>query len=201
MTEQPAPSSLGPTSPERETPQLDEHDLVRRAQQRDAAACQELVRRYYDGVYRLAYRFLSNAEDARDVAQDTFLRAFGAIDRFDLNLSFKPWVRRIAMNRVTDEIRLRYRSNTASLDTGLELAGDADDPADVPAAQERAERVREIVDTLPPKYRTVLVLRDMEGQDMDEIASMVGSPRATVRWRLHQARKMFKRKWERIQQP
>ncbi len=172
---------------------------MRRAQRRDAAACQELVRRYYDGVYRLAYRFLSNAEDSRDVAQDTFMRAFGAIDRFDLSLSFKPWIRRIAMNRITDEIRSRYRSKTASLDAGLELAGDAADPAEGPVTQERAERVREIVDTIPPKYRTVLVLRDMDGQDMDEIAAMVGSPRATVRWRLHQARKMFKRKWERTQ--
>lgn len=199
MTEQPAPSSLGATPLERETPQLDEHDLVRRAQRRDEAACQELVRRYYDGVYRLAYRFLSNAEDAGDVAQDTFLRAFGAIDRFDLSLSFKPWIRRIAMNRITDEIRLRYRSKTASLDASQELAGDAADPAEGPAARERAERVRNIVDTLPPKYRTVLVLRDMDGQDMDEIASLVGSPRATVRWRLHQARKMFQRKWERTQ--
>ena len=65
------------------------------------------------------------------------------------------------------------------------------------AEQEQNALVRRLVDALPPKYRTVLVLRDMEGYDMAEIAAMLNCPRATVRWRLHQARKMFKSRWER----
>ena len=198
MTQREPPSSLG-APPQHEIQQQDEHDIVRRAQQRDPAASEELVRRYYDGLYRLAYRFLSNAEDARDIAQDAFLRAFRAIDRFDLNLRFKPWINRITMNLITDAIRARYRSKTASLDDGLEVAGRSPDPSAKPAAEEQHAIVRKLVDSLPPKYRTVLVLRDMDGRDMQEIASMLNCPRATVRWRLHQARKMFKRKWERTQ--
>ncbi len=180
-------------------PARDEYELVRRAQQREPEACRELVRRYYDEVYRLAYRFLSSPEDADDIAQETFLRVFAAIDRFDLELRFRPWVHRIAMNLVTDAIRRRYRSKMVPLAQETDAPADGADPSDGPSSREEHALVRRVVDSLPPKYRTVLVLRDMEGYETEEIASMLNCPRATVRWRLHQARKMFKRQWERIQ--
>ena len=199
MTPSDSASSLGAASPEHETPQHDVHELVRRAQRRDPDASRELVRRYYDGVCGLAYRFLSNAHDAQDIAQEAFLRVFGALDRFDLDLSFKPWLNKITMNLIMDALRARYRATSTSLDAGPSVADPGADPADKPAADEEHARVRQIVDSLPPKYRTVLVLRDLEDYSMGEIASMLECPQATVRWRLHRARQMFKRKWERTQ--
>ena len=175
-----------------------ESDVIRRAQDGDEDASLELVKRYYDKVYRLAYRFLANAEDAKDIAQETFLRAFAAVDRFHLNLSFSPWISKIAMNLVTDTIRARYRKRTTSLDDA-EVAASGPDPSDASTLDEQGSIVRSLVDGLPPKYRTVLALRDMEGYGMEEIAAMLGCPRATVRWRLHQARKLFKKRWERTQ--
>lgn len=179
----------------------DDQDLLRRAQQRDPDACRELVQRYYGMVYRLAYNFLANVEDARDVAQDAFLRAFAAMDRFNLNMRFTPWLNKIAMNLITDVIRKRYRTKAASLESADDVPDDSADPADAPVAAEQSERVRKLVNALPIKYRTVLVLRDMEGCTVEEIAKMTRSPRATVRWRLHQARKLFKQRWERTDAP
>lgn len=196
----PYPASGSGMSPrEREAKADRDGDLLWRAQQRDQDAYRELVQRYYGMVYKLAYNFLSHAEDARDIAQDTFLRAFAAIDRFDLSMRFSPWLNKIAMNLITDAIRARYRSKSSSLESAAEIEDEAPDPADAPVAAEQSESVRKLVNALPIKYRTVLVLRDMEGCTVEEIAKMTKSPRATVRWRLHQARKLFKDKWERSQ--
>ena len=192
-------SASGTNSAEPDDWQHNEQDIIRRAQQRDTDASRELVQRFYGKVYKLACRFLTNPEDAKDIAQETFLRAFAAIDRFDLSLSFAPWIRKIAMNLITDAIRARYKKKSVSLESAPEMEDDGSDPTAKPAAAEQKAIVRKLVDALPPKYRTVLVLRDMEGYNVEEVANMLGCPRATVRWRLHQARKIFKHKWERTQ--
>ena len=176
----------------------DEPAILRRAQQRDPDACREIVRRYYGMVYKLAYNFLNNAEDAKDLAQEAFMRAFGAIDRFDLRLRFTPWIKKITTNLVTDAIRARYRSKSTQLDSEIDIEDDTFNPADGPEQAEESALVRQVVASLPPTYRTVLVLRDLEDHTMEEIAEMTNCPQATVRWRLHQARKLFKEKWERM---
>jgi len=176
----------------------DEQTILRRAQQRDPDACREIVRRYYGMVYKLAYNFLSNAEDAKDLAQEAFMRAFGAIDRFDLRLRFAPWIKKIATNLVTDAIRARYRSKSTPLDSEIDIEDDSCNPANGPEQAEESALVRRVVASLPPTYRTVLVLRDLEDHTMEEIANLTNCPQATVRWRLHQARKLFKEKWERM---
>ena len=176
-----------------------EQDILRRAQQGESDACRQLVHQYYGMVYRLAYNFLSHAEDARDIAQEAFLRAFRSMDRFDLRYRFGPWIKKITMNLVIDAIRSRYRSKTVAVEDIDAVSGNAADPADGPIAEEESRRVRQIIRELPPKYRTVMVLRDMEGHTVAEIADMVDAPPATVRWRLHQARKLFRHKWERTE--
>jgi len=176
-----------------------EQDILPRAQQGESDACRQLVRQYYGMVYRLAYSFLTHAEDAQDIAQEAFLRAFRSIDRFDLRFRFGPWIKKITMNLVIDAIRSRYRSKPVAIEDIDTVPGDAADPADGPVAEEESRRVRQIIRELPPKYRAVMVLRDMEGHTVAEVADMVDAPPATVRWRLHQARKLFRHKWERTE--
>ncbi len=176
-------------------------DIIRACQQGDEDAFTELVSRYQDKAFWVAYNMLNDAEEARDVAQDGFVRIFRALDRFDFNMSFYTWLYRIVTNLSIDRLRKFRKHRPVGLGDFKEIIPDTASDGQPHSRLEREElklSVRSVLRTLPDKYKAILVLRDIEGLSCKEISSITGASHATVRWRLHTARKLFKEKWERL---
>jgi len=176
-------------------PEIDDATLIRRVLAGDVDAYEGVVRRYQDRLYWSAYKLLGNHDDASDVAQEAFIRAFGRIDRFDLKRPFYTWIYRIGFNLAVDRMRQRSRAGRAPLSLDLVDGGDAPD-ANLLGEEIRKE-VRETLEELPARYRALLILRDVEGRSGKAISVETGVGHATVRWRIHRARKLFREAWER----
>jgi len=181
-----------------------DHELVRGAQRGREAAYAELVRRHEERAVRVALSMVANREDARDLAQEGFLRVFRNIDRFDFKHEFTTWLYRIVTNLAIDHLRKRRPAMSTSSADGEEADLDLVDPSEeLPSAgmerEETAERVRACIDRLAPHFRTVMILRELEGLPCTEIARIVGATHVTVRWRLHRGRKLFLAEWERME--
>lgn len=170
-------------------------DLIARTLAGDTEAYGALVARYQDRIYWVAFQLLGHHEDAREVAQDAFLRAYRKLDTFDRSRRFYTWIYRIATNRAIDRMRLRSRAKPAPLSEEIEDRGPA--PDDRLLGDELRGEVREVLDELPPRYRALLILRDVEGLSGKAISEATGVAHATVRWRIHRARKLFRDAWER----
>lgn len=179
----------------------DDSELVRKCQNGDQAAFCDLVERHKRQVYWIAYDITSDRETARDISQDAFIKAFKSIAMFDPRNSFAGWLRKIVTNLSIDELRARARKPDVPLEVvtnGMEIPSVGDHtPVRQAQAEEERTLVVEMLNKLPPKYRTVLTLRDIHGLSYEEIAQMTSRPKATVRWRIHNARRLFKDLWER----
>ncbi len=170
--------------------------LVIAARKGDQDGFRGLVDRYQQRVFWVARGMLGNDEDARDAAQEAFIRVHRSLERFDINLKFYTWLYQIVVNLSIDHLRKNAKRRGVSLDA----VGDVGKPDDSPCSLEGAElkiRVAAILDQLPPKYKAVMVLSDLEGIGAKEIATITGTTHATVRWRHHRARKLFREAWER----
>ncbi len=172
-------------------------------QQERERAFRVLVERYEDRAYWIAKGMIGHADDARDVAQDAFIRVFRSVDRFDPNLRFYTWFYQIVVNLSIDHLRRRKKRARLSLeDLGENGEGQIEGRSESPSAavehDELQRRVARVLAELPEKYRSVIMLRDLEGFDGKEVADMSDATHATVRWRLHKARQMFREAWERI---
>jgi RNA polymerase sigma-70 factor (ECF subfamily) len=162
-----------------------------------------LVRRYERKLIRVLTRLVREPEQARDLAQETFWRVYTRLDQFDTARRFGPWLFRVGVNLGLDWLRQTKndRAPVISIDqkrrdgkTGFEL------PNDDPRTQaDLAQEVQFILGTIPVAYRTILVLRDLEGFSSSEVAAIVGRREATVRWRLAKAREKFRDIWQRRQ--
>jgi RNA polymerase sigma-70 factor (ECF subfamily) len=175
----------------------DELDLANQARRGDHAAFSELVNRYGKKVFRLARHITQNDQDAEDVLQDTFLKAYSRLDQFQGNSKFYTWLMRIGVNEALMRLRRRKGSHTVSLDDDLET-GDGSIPRDI-ASQESdpeenygREELREVleraIDSLSEGYRAVFLLRDVEGFSTEETAQMLGLSVSAVKSRLLRAR-------------
>jgi RNA polymerase sigma-70 factor (ECF subfamily) len=179
-----------------------DNELVQRTLAGDGNAFEGIVRRYEERAWWAAYHLLGDGEEARDIAQEAFLRAYKALARFDFGMSFYTWLYRIVVNLSIDALRKRSRMRPANLDDipgGLAAPPGEERPGDRIENQETAVRVREVLKKLPEKYQTVMSLRELDNLSCKEIAAIVHSTHATVRWRLHIARRMFKEHWERME--
>jgi RNA polymerase sigma-70 factor, ECF subfamily len=175
----------------------DDSGLVRRARGGDLAAFGELVERHRAVVYRVAARMVG-ADDADDVTQEAFLRAFHRLDRFRGESPFLSWLLRIAHNAALDTLDRRQRDPTPrdELDDGTQPDGElvgtsaaaGKTPADLLEASERRSRLEHKLERLRPTHRAVLVLRDLEGLPYEEIADVTQTPLGSVKGRLHRAR-------------
>ena len=177
-------------------PKSEDADLVKRTIAGDEAAFKRLVSKYQRLAHHTAYGFLNDEHMAHDVSQEAFVRVFRKLRSYDPSRSFATWLRRIVANLSIDELRRRRRRPEAPLDEGMAEGGDKG--ADPVARAERAEEqeaVWRVLDRLPIKYRTVMVLREIEGLPYEEIAQVLRKPEASVRWRLHRARKLFREEW------
>lgn len=171
--------------------------LVERARAGDMQAFAGLVDRYQQRVFWVARGMVGNDEDARDAAQEAFVRVYKSLDRFDLRMKFYTWLYQIVVNLCIDHLRKQAKRRGVSLDAlGDTVAGQKG--KDELEGSELRNRVHRMLAELPVKYRTVMVLSDLEGIGAKEIATMTGTTHATVRWRHHRARKLFREAWERI---
>lgn len=175
--------------------------LVERARRGDQAAFGALVRRYERKLIRVLARLVHDPELARDLAQETFWRVHNRLDRFDTARRFGPWLFRIGVNLGLDHLRRRRSEppTPTSIDRGFGATRfDLPDP-DPRIRAELVQEVQFILAQIPVSYRTILVLRDLEGFSSSEVAAIVGRREATIRWRLSRAREKFRQIWERRQ--
>lgn len=174
-----------------------DHDLVARARARDMLAYDELIRRYQRKIYQLVYNMTSNREDAEDLTQDVFVKAYSALEHFKGDSSFYTWVYRIAVNRTINYLKKRKRNAALSLDD-MDQAVERDpdyvelrsreSPVRDATLSELQKKLNEALQTLSEKHRTVVVLHDIQGIQHDEIGRMLGCSEGTVRSRLFYAR-------------
>jgi RNA polymerase sigma-70 factor (ECF subfamily) len=181
-----------------------DHELIRAAQRGEERAFAELVQRHEERAVRVALALVANREDARDLAQEAFLRVFRNLERFDFQHEFTTWLYRIVTNLAIDLLRKRRPAMSTSAEEEEEADLDLADPeGPAPSAalesMETGERVRACIERLAPHFRSVMILRELEGLPCTEIARIVGTTHVTVRWRLHRGRKLFLEEWERME--
>ncbi len=189
----------------------DETELIAQARAGNARAFSTLISKYERKIFRLAQHITQNREDAEDVLQETFLKAYEHLDQFQGNSKFYTWVVRIAVNQALMKLRKRKTDKTVSIDEGIdtgedivvrEIAAWEDDPERQYSRDEINDILKEAVDSLAPPYRTVFMLRDMEELSTEETAEALDLSIPAVKSRLLRARlqlrdkltKFFKRK-------
>jgi len=176
-----------------------DRELVDAARGGNADAFGKLVRRHQKRVFRLAVHILKNGAEAEDVTQETFVRAYGAIDRFDGRSEPFTWLYRIAVNLSLNAIRARRTSRNAGTTDDprieavlVERRPGLADPARQTTDRELATALCEGIDSLSETLRTTLVLVTIDGMSHAEAAEVLGCPEGTVAWRIHEARKKLK---------
>jgi len=192
---------------------IDESTLVAQAREGDTVAFGELVRRYEGKIFRLAQHITQNREDAEDVLQETFLKAYEHLDQFQGNSKFYTWIVRIAVNQALMKLRRRKSDRSVSLDETIdtgednivrEIAAWGEDPEERFSREELGELLDSAIKGLEPPYRSVFVLRDIEDLSTEETADALGLSIPAVKSRLLRARlqlrekltRQFKRKWD-----
>jgi RNA polymerase sigma-70 factor (ECF subfamily) len=168
--------------------------LVDAARRGDRAAFDELVRRTYVDTYTLAVRLTANEEDARDVVQESYLRAWKGIGKFRGDAQFSTWMYRITANAAATLVQKRRRRRAEPLDTvdePIESALDAQPEAATESSVRMAELAR-AVQELPPKLRAIVVLKDVYGLPHEAIAEELGISVAAAKVRLHRGRKRLR---------
>jgi len=163
---------------------------------------ESLLREHYRKAYAFAYRLAGNREDAEDLVQDSFIRAFRARERFDPSRPFERWLFRIISNLFVDRLRARPKQMPLSLDAPME-GNDGDtlsseipdidaDPSRLVMRTVMDERLQEALNSLPVAFRQTVVLADIEGMSYEDVAETLGCAVGTVRSRLHRARTMMR---------
>lgn len=177
------------------SPETSDQELIAAILDGSEAAFAQIVDRYRDRIFRLLGRYCRDQVECEDLAQDVFLKVFRKLHTFQQNSAFYTWLYRIAVNAATDHLsrashrRLRLVEDDRMLDHG---SGDVDSPTAPLLAAELAAVTRQIVDGLPEKYRTILILREFEDLSYTEIASVLQIQLGTVESRLFRARQRFK---------
>ncbi|MBZ0170664.1 ECF RNA polymerase sigma-E factor [Candidatus Methylomirabilis lanthanidiphila] len=185
---------------------LSDQDLVEQIKAGDDAAFEALLERYRDRVYRLVISFTRNPADAEEVLQDVFLTIYRKIASFEHRSAFSTWLYRITVN--TALMKLRGRGPVQeSIDEYLPqftrdgrharmVVDFTQGPEKQLLRKEREQVVREVIEALPPDYKVVLVLRDLEGLSNEEVAEVIGASVLAVKARLHRARLVLRGKLE-----
>jgi RNA polymerase sigma-70 factor (ECF subfamily) len=169
--------------------------LVRRARAGDRAAFEELVRRHADRLYAVVLRFVADAGEAEEVTQETFLRAWRSIERFEGRSRFFTWLYRIGINEAKRRAARRPPATVVSLDD--EPIPEAPDWSEAPETRLRQNDLRRLLEDaireLPIEYRATIILRDVEGLSTQEAAEVMELGEAAFKSRLHRARLAVRR--------
>ena len=179
-------------------PSTDE-ELVARSIGGDSESFDQLILRWERPIYALAYRTIGREEEARDVCQETFLRAFRALPRFRGDAKFSSWLYRIALNLCRDWLRRERRTPTVQPPEGMDLmemavaAEPSESIEDLVARKDLSRLVEKAMALLPEEQRTAIVLKEYHGLTFQEIADLVGCPLSTVKTRLYQGLTVLRR--------
>jgi RNA polymerase sigma-70 factor (ECF subfamily) len=178
--------------------------LAKLARNGDRRAFSELVDLYKDKIYHLAYRMLHNVQEAEDVVQETFLRVYTNLNRYDETQKFSTWIYRIGTNLCID--RLRKRKASYSLDAEVNdsegsdwysmLASNDRTPEGELLLSETQEQVRRAIDSLPEKYKSAVILRYLHDMSLQEISEVLDMPVTTVKTRVHRGREYLRERLE-----
>jgi RNA polymerase sigma-70 factor, ECF subfamily len=176
-----------------------DEELVARSIDGDVDSFNQLVIRWERPIYALAYRVIGREEEARDVVQETFLRAFRGIKNFRGQAKFSSWVYRIALNLCRDWIRRERRAPLQAAPEGVDLVelaaeqGPAESIEELVARHDLSKAVAEAMALLPDEQRTAIVLKEYHGMTFQEIADLQGCPLSTVKTRLYQGLTVLRR--------
>jgi RNA polymerase sigma-70 factor (ECF subfamily) len=169
-----------------------DEELVARSRTGDMDSFNQLILRWERPIYALAYRVIGQEEDARDVAQETFLRAFRALPGFKGQAKFSSWIYRIALNLCRDWIRRKKRTPVSQMPEDVDLSelaaeqGPTESVEELVARRELSAVVEEAMALLPEEQRTAVILKEYHGMTFQEIADLQGCPLSTVKTRLYQ---------------
>jgi RNA polymerase sigma-70 factor (ECF subfamily) len=201
-----APQRAGASALPFDYAKADDRELASRAAQGGEPAFRELLARYERPVFSLVYRMVRDRTLAEDLAQEAFIRAFNAIDTYNPAYRFSNWIFKIAHNHTIDHIR-RRKLDTISIDgsphaltardeerTALVLVSTEESPAAYVEHRELGGQLERAIGELRPEYRTVILLRHVEGYAYEEIADVLDIPLGTVKTYLHRARAELKEK-------
>ncbi|MGG4147424.1 RNA polymerase sigma factor SigW [Paenibacillus algorifonticola] len=170
----------------------------------DQRAFAELVGLYQDKLFHMAYRMLSNRQEAEDVVQEAFMRVYRNLERYDETLKFSTWIYRIATNLCIDKLRKRkpvYSLDAESTDhEGLDgysmIPSDNRTPESETLLSETQQIIHQAIASLPPKYKTVMMLRYIEDLSLQEISEVMDIPVTTIKTRVHRGREFLRKKLE-----
>jgi RNA polymerase sigma-70 factor, ECF subfamily len=186
---------------------IDEAVLLAQAREGDTRAFAELVRRYEGKIFRLAQHITQNREDAEDVLQETFMKAYEHLDQFKGDSKFYTWIVRIAVNQALMKLRRRKTDRSVSLDEQIdtgedtvvrEIAAWGEDPEQHFSREELGKILDTAIQSLEPAYRSVFVLRDIEDMSTEETAEALGLSIPAVKSRLLRARLQLREKLTRF---
>lgn len=181
--------------------------LAKLARNGDRAAFEELVQLYRDKIYHLAYRMLGNRQEAEDAVQETFLRVYLNLERYDETQKFSTWIFRIGTNLCID--RLRKKKPNYSLDAELPdgeggdwysmLPSEEPLPEDQIVLSETQAQIRQAIEMMPDKYKSVVVLRYLQDMSLQEIGDVLDMPVTTVKTRVHRGREFLRMQLEKLE--
>jgi len=181
---------------------MDEQLLIKQVQNGDSAAFNLLVEKWHSRIYRFAYRFFADADEASEITQKTFIKTYQNVASLDDPGKFSPWIYRIANNLCLDELKRAGRRKSTSLESWLEQTGGTE--SDVATPDERLQQkelgsiIQKALLTIPDEQRTVIILKEYEGLKFREIAEILEEPESTVKSRLYYGLKATRRvlqKW------
>lgn len=181
---------------------ITDEELVARSMDGDVDSFNQLIRRWERPIYALAYRTLGREDDARDVCQETFLRAFRAIKGFKGQAKFSSWLYRIALNLCRDWMRRQRRTPTVQAPEDVDLAdlaaeqGPSESIETLVGRRQLGRAVAAAMSRLPEEQRTAIILKEYHGLTFQEIAEMQGVPLSTVKTRLYQGLSVVRRQLE-----
>lgn len=175
--------------------------LIERAKKGDESAFRVLLRKYERSVFTICLRMVRNREEAEDLAQESFVKVFSMLERYNPTFAFSSWLFKITSNLCIDSLRKRRikgvpMDEPVQSDAGeyvRQYESDEDDPETAAIKKERAGYLMQAIDNLPPHYKLMVLLRHQEGLSYEEIAATVGVPLGTVKARIHRARQMLRK--------
>lgn len=168
--------------------------LVRRIKEGDRDAFGELVQKYKERIYFIAYRMTNNHADADDLSQEAFIKAYESIGNFREKSSFFTWLCRITINMTINHLKKTGKKKVFTLDENISIEDTSSNPGEIAESRQLHEEITKAIDSLPLKQRAVVELAILEGLPHREIAKILGCREKTVSWRLFQARKKIKEK-------
>ena len=170
---------------------MEDADLVRLCQNGDMAAFGQLFHKYHERVYSTAYRMTGNQQDAEDLTQEIFLKAYQSINKFRFRSAFSSWLYRLAVNSCIDELRKRKKNDATPLTEEMPEM-DVNTPEDQAISREREGQIWGAINSLNERERAIVILRDVEGLSYNEIAEVLRCSLGRVKSRLHEARQKLK---------